>query len=175
MTRKLHSTLLIATLLFAYAAVQAQDTEQIFGSWTLRCSATASAGETQRECMMFQNLVLKTGGQPVLQFGIGMAPPDNLPTVLVSLPLGISLPPGITIQIDSGSPATFPVERCEPDGCRAGIKLRDATVQQLSQGKQLHVTFYDGARKPLKVPLSLDGFGAAFKALVAAQPQASHS
>ena len=51
MTRKLHSALLIATLLFAYAAVQAQDTEQIFGSWTLRCSATASAGETQREEM----------------------------------------------------------------------------------------------------------------------------
>ncbi len=147
-------------------AAHAEDTQQIFGSWTLRCSIAADG---KPDCMMFQNLVQKTGGQPVLQFGVGMAPPDGLPTVLVSLPLGISLPPGITIQIDSGTPATFHVERCEPDGCRAGMKLRDATVQQLSQGRQLHITFYDGGRKPLKVPLSLEGFGAAFKALAAAQ------
>lgn len=153
-------------LLALVISARADDTQQIYGSWTLRC--TAAAGDAQSDCMMFQNLVQKTGGQPVLQFGIGMAPPDGLPTVLVSLPLGIALPPGITIQIDSGAPATFPVERCEPDGCRAGIKLRDATIQQLSQGGQLHITFYDGARKPLKVSLSLDGFAGAFKALRAA-------
>jgi len=172
MIRKLRSVLLSAALLVTAFGAHAEDTEQVFGSWTLRCSAAA---DSKLDCMMFQNLVQKTGGQPVLQFGIGMAPPEGLPTVLVSLPLGISLPPGITIQIDNGSPATFPVERCEPDGCRAGMKLRDATVQQLTQGRQLHITFYDGARKPLKVPLSLDGFGASFKALVAAQQPAPGS
>ena len=161
-----HAFLAAATLLASIAA-RADDTQQIFGSWTLRCAAATA--DARPDCMMFQNLVQKTGGQPVLQFGIGIAPPDGLPTVLVSLPLGIALPPGITIEIDSATPANFPVERCEPDGCRAGMKLRDATVQQLSHGKQLHVTFYDGARKPLKVSLSLEGFGAAFKALVAAQ------
>ena len=163
MTRKLRQTLLFTVLLAVAISARAEDTQQIYGSWTLRC--TAAADGARPDCMMFQNLVQKAGGQPVLQFGIGMAPPDGLPTVLVSLPLGIALPPGITIQIDSGPAATFPVERCEPDGCRAVIKLRDATVQQLTQGGQLHITFYDGARKPLKVSLSLDGFGAAFKAL----------
>ncbi len=167
MSRTLRHTLLFVTLLAAVCSARAEDTQQVFGAWTLRCS-TATA-TPRADCMMFQNLVQKTGGQPVLQFGIGIPPPDGVPTVLVSLPLGIALPPGITIQIDSGSPAIFPVERCEPDGCRAGMKLREATVQQLSLGKQLHVTFYDGARKPLKVSLSLDGFGAAFKALAASQ------
>lgn len=159
--------IVLVALLFALAlpGARAEDTQRIFGSWTLRCSAEAGAAKS--DCMMFQNLVQKAGGEPVLQFGIGLPPPDGLPTVLVSLPLGIALPPGITIQIDDGTPATFPVERCEPDGCRAGMKLRDATVQQLSQGGQLHITFYDGARKPLKVSLSLDGFGAAFTALAA--------
>jgi invasion protein IalB len=165
MSRHLRHALLFATLLAAALGARAEDTQQIFGSWTLRCSSTGA--NSKPDCMMFQNLVQKAGGQPVLQFGIGMAPADGLPTVLVSLPLGIALPPGITIQIDAGNPAVFPVERCEPDGCRAGMKLRDATVQQLSQGTQLHITFYDGARKPLKVSLSLDGFGAAFKALTA--------
>lgn len=168
MSRKLRHLFVIATLWLATAGAHAEDTQQVFGSWTLRCSGP-DAG-TRADCMMFQNLVQKAGGQPVLQFGIGMAPPDGLPTVLVSLPLGIALPPGITVQIDSGSPAIFPIERCEPDGCRASFKMRDATVQQLSQGRQLRLTFYDGERKPLKVSLSLTGFDAAFKALAAAQP-----
>ncbi|MCC6707989.1 MAG: invasion associated locus B family protein [Gammaproteobacteria bacterium] len=167
MSPTLRHLVIITTLWAAALGVQAQDTQQVFGSWTLRCSGPgADAGA---DCMMFQNLVQKAGGQPVLQFGIGMAPPDGLPTVLVSLPLGIALPPGITVQIDSGAAAIFPIERCEPDGCRASFKMRDATVQQLSQGQQLRLTFYDGERKPLKVSLSLEGFGAAFKALAAAQ------
>ena len=167
MTHHSLRALLCASLVVISTTICAEDTQQILGSWTLRCSATA--GDAKPDCMMFQNLVLKTGGQPVLQFGIGVAPDDSLPTVLVSLPLGIALPPGITIQIDGSTPATFPVERCEPDGCRAGMKLRENTVKQLSQGRQLHVTFYDGARKPLKVSLSLDGFAAAYQALTAAQ------
>ena len=154
---------LCAMLFLVSVSSHAEDTQQIFGSWTLRCAgaSAASAG-----CMMFQNLVLKTGGQPVLQFGIGIAPDDGVPTVLVSLPLGIALPPGITIKIDDSTPATFPVERCEPDGCRAGMKLRDSTVNQLARGRQLNVTFHDGARKPIKVALSLDGFAAAYQVLV---------
>lgn len=167
MSRRFRHVLLFLMLTATVSGARAEDSQQVYGSWTLRCSTTAAA--TRPDCMMFQNLVQKTGGQPVLQFGIGIAPPDDLPTVLVSLPLGIALPPGITIQIDGGTTANFPVERCEPDGCRAGMKLRDATVQQLSLGKQLHVTFHDGARKPLKVSLSLEGFGVAFKALAAAQ------
>ena len=168
MSRSFRHVVLFAMLLAAVGIARAEeDTQQAFGSWTLRCSTAAAAAGA--DCMMFQNLVQKAGGQPVLQFGIGIAPPEVLPTVLVSLPLGIALPPGITIQIDGGAVANFPIERCEPDGCRAGMKLRDATAQQLSLGRQLHVTFYDGARKPLKVSLSLEGFAAAFKALAAAQ------
>lgn len=166
MSRKLSHLITFAALWLAAVGAQAEDTQQIFGSWTLRCSGPASGAHA--DCMMFQNLVQKAGGQPVLQFGIGMAPPDGRPAVLVSLPLGIALPPGLTVQIDSGSPAVFPIERCEPDGCRASFKMRDATVQQLSQGRQLRLTFYDGERKPLKVSLSLEGFGAAFKALSSA-------
>lgn len=165
MTHYALRALLCATLAAAALAVRADDTQQILGSWTLRCSAKTEVATGA--CMMFQNLVQKAGGQPVLQFGIGMAPHDALPTVLVSLPLGIALPPGISMQIDDGPPAVFPVERCEPDGCRASMKLRENTIKQLAQGRQLHVTFYDGARKPLKVSLSLDGFAAAYQALTA--------
>jgi invasion protein IalB len=139
--------------------------ENTHGSWTVRCEA-ADAG-AQSGCIMFQNVVMKTGGQPVLHFAVGYAPEDGNPTVIISLPLGISLPPGISIQIDDGKTANFPVERCEPDGCRAGMKLREATIEELVKGTRLTITFHDGERQPISVPLSLDGFGPGFQALAA--------
>ncbi len=145
----------------------AQADEQTYGQWTVRCEATATAAA--RECIMFQNLVLRTGGQPVLQFAVGLAPADGTPTVVLSLPLGIALPPGVAIRIDDGTAAKFPVERCEPDGCRAGMKLRPATVKQLGAGDKLTITFFDGERKPIEMPLSLAGFTAAYQALAASR------
>lgn len=166
------AVVLASTVLLGVLPAHAEPvSEDAYGSWTLRCE---DARESRSQaCIMFQNLVLRAGGQPVLQFAIGIAPDADTPTVLLSLPLGIALPPGVTMQIDERAPATFPVERCEPDGCRAGMRLRSVTVAQLSAGRQLTITFYDGERQPIRVPLSLDGFDAAFAALRArsAPPQ----
>lgn len=165
MSLRVRSLALLLTVLAACPAGFARDTERAYGPWTLRCQPPAAG--TPASCIMFQNLVLKTGGQTVLQFGIGRAPGDDTPTVLVSLPLGMALPPGITIQIDDTKPANFPIERCEPDGCHAAMKLRDATIGQLRRGQRLTITFYDGARKPIVMPLSLAGFSDGFDALTA--------
>lgn len=152
---------LLATLPVGYAADEISESHH--GPWTLRCEATGE--NLTAGCIMFQNLVLKTGGQPVLQFAIGIKPGGGPPTVLLSLPLGIALPPGVTIQIDDGKAAKFPVERCEPEGCQAGMKLRDATIDQLRRGHSLEITFFDGQHQPIRMPLSLDGFSSGFEAL----------
>ena len=159
-----HCAVLVCLLAMPPAGYAADEiSESHHGFWTLRCEAT---GENLTPgCIMFQNLVLKTGGQPVLQFAIGIKPGGGPPTVLLSLPLGIALPPGVTIRIDDGKAANFPVERCEPDGCQAGMKLRDATIDQLRRGHSLEITFFDGQRQPIRMPLSLDGFSSGFEAL----------
>lgn len=150
-------------LLLAFAAPCAAATEQVFDSWTVRCEQVD--GDGAPECIMYQNLVMRTGGEPVLQFSVGLAPPDDLPTVVLNLPLGIYLPPGIGMRIDDGTTARFPVERCDPDGCQAVLKLREATLAQLRAGRQLTIEFHDGERVPLSMNLSLTGFGAAFDAI----------
>lgn len=151
---------LLAVVGVAHAAPDAVN-ERDFGAWTLRCEGAAQA----RRCIMLQNLVLGDSGQTVLQFTIGFAPGDPAPTVLLSLPLGIALPPGVSIRIDAGAPATFPIERCEPAGCRAGMKLRERTVAQLADGRELVITFFDADRQPIDVPVSLGGFADGYAAL----------
>lgn len=145
------------------AATAATEGEQTYGSWTAKCEAPKEGQEGG--CFIYQNLVLKEGGQRVLQFAVGFVPDSQEPIALLSLPLGISLPPGVSLRIDSGEPTRFPVERCEPNGCRAGIKLKDTVVKAIAGGTKITVTFYDAKRQPIEVPLSLDGFSKGLEAL----------
>ncbi|MCC7121663.1 MAG: invasion associated locus B family protein [Gammaproteobacteria bacterium] len=146
------------------SCVTAQETEK-YGNWTAKCEE--SRGKVQGGCFIFQNLVLREGGQRVLQFAVGYVAATDAPIALLSLPLGISLPPGVSIRIGDAQPTRVIVERCEPNGCRAGLKLDDALLTQLRHGTQLTVTFHDAERRPIEVPLSLDGFEAGLDALKA--------
>ena len=162
---KLH--LIVVVLMTCLACGPARATEDtVFDAWTVRCERVST---TARSCIMLQDLILKAGGQTVLQFSLGVEPVSGTPTVLLTLPLGISLPPGVSISIDSGTPAVFPVERCDPDGCQAGMRLRETTIAQLGTGEELEIRFSDGERQPIVVPVSLQGFAAAFAALSESQ------
>jgi invasion protein IalB len=138
-----------------------------FENWTGKCEVShdAKGKEKGLQCFIFQNLVLKSGGQRVLHVAIGYLPELKDPVALFTLPLGISLPPGVSLQVDDGEPMRFPVERCETGGCRAGIKLDEQFVKELENGTSAEVIFDDAARQPIKVPLSLKGLTAGLKAL----------
>lgn len=137
--------------------------ETNFGSWTAKCEPPHD--DKQGGCFIFQNLVLREGGQRVLQIAIGFVPDTRDPIALLSLPLGISLPPGVSIELPTGEPMHFPVERCEPNGCRAGLKIGRDFLQALLGADTMTVRFHDGRRQPIEVPLSLNGFSDGLDAL----------
>ena len=151
-----------ATILTLSPAV-ADATEGRFGTWTLRCEQLAAEGPEQ--CFVFQNLVLKDSGHRVFNIAIGFVENSEDPIALVTLPLGISLPPGAELIIDAALPAKFPIERCMPAGCRAGIKLEGDLLQRMLNGQQAEVRFYDSTREQVSVGVSLEGFGEGLKAL----------
>lgn len=142
---------------------------QSFGSWNVNCEAVSREGSDESDCFLVQNLVLREGGQRVLQIAVGFVNKAPEPIALLSLPLGIALPPGANLQIDDTPPERIAIERCEPNGCRAGLKLKASLVNRFRNGKQLSITFYDAKREPIVVPLSLDGFEAGLAVLDAAR------
>ena len=150
----------IATLIGG--PVYAKDTAN-YGNWTAKCEEPHE--DKEGGCFIFQNLVLREGGQRVLQVAIGYVPKTTDPIALISLPLGISLPPGVSIELADGRPTRFPVERCEPNGCRAGLKLKQDFLEALKHADTLTVRFHDAQRHPIEVPLSLAGFAAGLEAL----------
>ncbi len=148
-----------------------------YDNWTYRCEvpplnkdqskdkdATAAQGN-KKQCAIVQNLVLKQGGQTVMRAIVGLAPEQNQPFALFTLPLGVLLPPGVALKIDEDEPLQFPYEICQPDGCKAILKLDDATLDKLKKGTKAEVTFHGAGHRAVNVPLSLKGFSEAFAAL----------
>ncbi len=133
-----------------------------YGNWTVKCEQADDAPDS---CFIFQNLVLREGGQRVLQLAVGYVPAAVEPIALLSLPLGISLPPGVSISIDDGEATRFAIERCEPNGCRAGLKLKAPLVAEISAGERILIKFFDAQREAIEVPLSLQGFATGLAAV----------
>ena len=160
----------LVALVATHAVADTPEIRATYGSWNLRCEPVPEGENDEDQCFIFQNLVLKQGGQRVFNMAVGYIANAEQPIALVTLPLGISLPPGATLTIDGDHEVRFPIERCMPAGCRAGVALTPALVAALTSGTEASVSFFDGSRQPVSVSLSLDGFSAALEALRAADP-----
>jgi invasion protein IalB len=155
--------LTMAFACFPVVAAAPQDGD-VFDNWTVRCEQNKDEGQ-QPQCFIFQNLILREGGQRVMHIAVGFLPERETPVALLTLPLGISLPPGGRIQVGAGEPVNFQIERCEPDGCRAGLILRDELFRRFRDSETADVTIFDGGRNPITVSVSLNGFAAGIDAL----------
>lgn len=144
-----------------------------FGHWIARCEA--STEERQGGCFIIQDLVLREGGQRVLQVAVGFVPGSETPIAALSLPLGMSLPAGIVITVDAAAPLHFPVERCEPRGCRAGTPLSPTFLDRMAAAPRMSVRFNDQKRQPVDVQVSLEGFAEGLASLKGRQPPPSPS
>jgi invasion protein IalB len=164
---------LLAPLLLspAFAAKDKEDakkpTEKTFQDWTLVCQKPEGADKDV--CVLVQQLVRKEkegeGQQRVMLIEVGYAPKGDQSLIIFTLPLGISLPQGLSLQVDEGEARRFPVELCLRDGCRAVLPLADETLSSFKSGSQGKVTFHDPNRNPITLPVSLKGFTAGYKAL----------
>jgi len=134
-----------------------------FKDWALTCT-TPKDGKDKR-CYIFQNLLLKKGGQRLLNVVVGHLGAEGKPAAILTLPLGISLPPGASIRVDEGEPVRFAIERCTTQGCAGGVEIDEQLLAALKRGKQAKVSFRDAARREIVVPVSLSGFTAAYNRL----------
>ena len=138
--------------------------ESSASSWNINCSP--SGNQTSSECTMQQEIIMRNSQLPVLQLTFAKLSEESPPHALLIVPLGFYLPGGVVIQIDDNPGKTFPVERCDPDGCHLFMSLTNSTLNQLFLGKLLTVSFFDSDRVKIKIPVNLEGFSDTYKSLV---------
>jgi invasion protein IalB len=162
---------LLAPLLLSAAHAQDKPKEKTFQDWTLVCQKPE--GADKELCVLVQQLVRKDPEkdtqQRVMLVEIGYAPKSDKALIIFTLPLGVLLPPGLSLQVDEGEPQRFPVEICLRDGCRAALALEDSLISSMKAGTQGKLSFMDPQRNPVALPVSLKGFTAGFKALADAR------
>lgn len=144
--------------------------DEVFQDWRVRCEENE---EGQQRCFMFQNLVLREGNRQLLNLAIAFPQADKPPVAILMLPLGIALPPGVEIQVDEGEPMRVQFEHCISAGCRAPFPVEEGVEASMKAGQQAMITFYDAARRPVELPVSLSGFTAAFNTLEEKSPLAN--
>ncbi len=136
---------------------------QQFTDWTARCEARKeAAGET---CYIFQNLLLKSQKQRLLHVAVGYLSDGKRPVAFFTLPLGVSLPGGLSLTVDDGKPLRLRYEHCDSSGCLAPLVLTEPLINSLKGGRWARVAFFDVRRREVSVPVSLLGFTAGFNSL----------
>ena len=162
---------LLALPLFSATAQQTQPQPQqppqteAIQDWNLQCQATQQGANA---CQLFQEAQLEGTDRPILRALVGYRTPnsDQLTLVLI-LPLGVSLSKGAFLQVDQSQPVAVPFERCEPGGCLIFIAMNDSLVQTLKGGVTARLIFHDTQQRRGSAVLSLRGFTAGIDRLAA--------
>ena len=89
----------------------------------------------------------------------------NKLVVVVTVPLGIFLPGGLTFSVPGTAPARVAIETCVIKGCRAGLVLAEPLLNAMLNGTRARVSLQNMRRRPINLPISLDGFSAGLAAL----------
>jgi invasion protein IalB len=138
---------------------------QTFQDWRAKCTSTDNDKNPQTTCHVFQDLLQKESGKRVLHIAIGYLPGKKPLAMIITLPLGISLPPGLSMRIDEKNGKQVPLQACFTNGCQTAFELEPAWQKKLMAGKNAEVIFYNIRNQAISIPVSLKGITAAINAL----------
>lgn len=133
-----------------------------FKDWTIVCEKLPKSGKDI--CNIFQN-VTNEKKKVVLQVAIGYLPGMKKPQVLLTLPLGIMLEPGLEFKPGNAKVVRLPFKVCVANGCVVMTMLGDTALKGMKAGSKGSVKFAVAKDKIVEIPISLSGFTAAFNSL----------
>jgi invasion protein IalB len=137
-----------------------------FDDWTVGCETPATDGAPAR-CFIFQNILVKESRQQILLMAIGLLGENKQPAAILTVPLGVFLPAGLTLTVPDVKPVRIAIETCLPKGCRGAVALNDELLEALRKGDKAQVTLMDARRRQINLPVSLKGFTKGFAAVKA--------
>jgi invasion protein IalB len=133
--------------------------------WQVRCSPAPSPSP----CDMFQEMANKDRNQRILAISVAYVPSVDRYALTIAVPLGISIPKGVSLQSDSYTTPTFHYRRCDRDGCYVEAPVDKSVIEGLARssadGKAGANIVVDNG-KAYRLTFSLKGFSAAHDDMV---------
>lgn len=129
---------------------------QAFGDWNRLCETPEKS--TTRVCFAFQKVDYAETKAQLLQAVVGYFRKDVPdPMLIVTVPLGVVLGPGLEIRVPGKAPLKDGYDVCLSRGCQAVMRVDAEKMKVLTSGAEAEVVFFDAKRQQISVPLSLKG------------------
>jgi invasion protein IalB len=127
--------------------------------WQVLCEDTP----TGENCFISQ-AIIDEDGEPVMQVSLGRLERENV--MVIYLPLGLDLRPGILFQVDDKVAREFPFQTCLPNGCRVVAPVDEEMLAAMRAGSAFVVGIKTlGSDRVGVIEGSLLGFTAGFRAV----------
>lgn len=98
-------------------------------------------------------------GQVVVSAAIRQVQGQDKKALMVMVPLGMALPPGIQMKVDENKPISLKYTLCHIAGCTAETEATEEIVKQMKGGTKLVVAAINIAGQPIAFPdVPLNGF-----------------
>src|SRR5579872_2139281 len=126
---------LCATAALCSTAALAQTSPELdgkpvgIGQWTVRCFKVS----TPSPCEMYYEIDDKNSSQRILGVSIAYSPSNDRHLMQIAVPLGISIPKGLTIQTDSFTSKALPYRRCDRAGCYVEMAIDSSFIDTMSK------------------------------------------
>jgi invasion protein IalB len=153
-----------------------------FNDWELRCEQQQGKDE---QCILYQNVADEKDSSinvvvvvlRVAEQGADGKPGVRKPILRIIAPLGVLLPRGLGLRIESatekdaaGKPAVKDIGstgfvKCVPSGCVAEVEIDDKLNAELKGGQTATFIIFDKPNEGRGLPLALTGFEKGMAAL----------
>jgi invasion protein IalB len=134
--------------------------EQKGSAWIKLC--TTDDKTKKQQCLVTQELRDGNSGELLASGSVRVAEGEKT-LLILAVPIGVFLPPGVRIQIDTNKPTIAPYTICFPHACVVRLEIDDDYLSNMKRGSQMTVSVLNAERKALGFPLTLVGFTKAFE------------
>jgi len=133
--------------------------KETIGAWAIQCSEVSGQ---KKQCNLAQTLVDTRRRQPLASWVIGKDG-EGVLTSSITIPAGVNVSAGITIQIGDRQAFQVPFKTCVRAGCVAQFQASSEVVNAMAQHEKATVTMQTLQEKDINLPFSLSGFTRAYE------------
>jgi invasion protein IalB len=134
-------------------------------AWVKLCEKAPSLAEPKKElnvCLTHHERLDGNTGMVLVSAAIRQVEGQDKEALMVMVPLGMALPPGVQVKVDDKEPVKLAFTLCHAAGCTAEGEASKAVIDQMKTGKQVVVAAINLAGKAIGFPVPLTGFDKAY-------------
>lgn len=134
-----------------------------YGDWEMRCETPPGAAKDQ--CALMQSVAADDKPNVNLVVIVLKTADGKSRLLRVIAPLGVLLPSGLGLKVDTADIGRAGFVRCLPSGCVAEVVMEDKLLDQLRAATNATFIIFQTPEEGIGIPLTLKGFKEGFDKL----------